>query len=221
MEEFPMSRDAFNTTAAHAPAERRDPSLRAILALVAALLTTLMIRAEAQAPASSAVQIRPLAGVLVLMGDQRAQLKNAVLVGAQGSCRINPNVAVIGSFGWSPSEDKASVTRPSVDLYQYDVGLEGRLNNLTPTVGISTRPYAVVGAGGRTYDLRSTTGPGTQTNPLAYGALGIDLNETNDGLGFRLEVRGNVTEFKGLRGELPDRRTRNDLQFAAGLTFGF
>jgi hypothetical protein len=36
-----------------------------------------------------------------------------------------------------------------------------------------------------------------------------------------LEVRDNLTGFKGLRGELPDRRARNDLQFAAGLTFGF
>jgi hypothetical protein len=40
-------------------------------------------------------------------------------------------------------------------------------------------------------------------------------------VGIRIEARDNVTWFKGLRGELQDRNSRNDVQFAAGLTFGF
>jgi hypothetical protein len=71
----------------------------------------------------------------------------------------------------------------------------------------------------RTYDLIST-GAGAQANALAYGALGLDLNQTGGRMGLRLEARDNVTAFKGLHGELLDRTARNDLQFAAGLTFG-
>ncbi|MDB4890528.1 MAG: hypothetical protein JWL61_2383 [Gemmatimonadetes bacterium] len=191
------------------------------ITLAVALLSTLAIPADGQSLSPSAFRVRPLVGALVPTGDERAQLKDAVLVGAQGSYKINQNVAVVGALGWSQSEDKASVARPTVDLYQYDIGIEASLNNLTPTAGISTRPYAVAGGGGRTYDLRHTVGSGSQTNPLGYGAVGLDLNETTDRIGLRLEARDNVTGFRGLRGELRDRRARNDLQFAAGLTFGF
>jgi hypothetical protein len=39
--------------------------------------------------------------------------------------------------------------------------------------------------------------------------------------GLRVEARNNMTGFKGLQDELRERKTRNDLQFAAGLTLGF
>jgi hypothetical protein len=148
-------------------------------------------------------------------------LKNAVLVGAQASYTLNTNFGLVGSFGWSPSEDKTSASRPKVDLYQYDLGVEGRLSDLTSGSAVATRPYAILGGGARTYDLRNVAGASAQTNPLGYGAVGLDLNQANGPIGLRLEARDNVTGFKGLRGELQDRKTRNDLQFVAGLTFGF
>ena len=49
-----------------------------------------------------------------------------MLVGGQASYTFNSNFALLGSFGWSPSEDKTSTARPKVDLYQYDLGIEGR-----------------------------------------------------------------------------------------------
>jgi hypothetical protein len=58
-------------------------------------------------------------------------------------------------------------------------------------------------------------------NARGYGALGLDVDHTGGKVGLRVEVRDNVTGFKGVSGELQDRKTRNDLQFAAGLTFGF
>ena len=131
------------------------------------------------------------------------------------------NFGLVGSFGWSPNEDKTSATRPKLDLYQYDLGLQGRLSDLTSGSAVATRPYAVVGGGARTYSLRNVPGAGAQTNPLGYGALGVDLDQTSGRVGLRLEARDNVTAFKGLRGELQDRKARNDLQFVAGLTFGF
>jgi hypothetical protein len=215
-----MSRYTTNTTPA--PAALRPATLRAGLTLaVVVALAAFAARAQAQSSSQNAFQVRPLVGAFVATGDQRDVLKNAVLVGAQASYALNPNFALVGSFGWSPSEDKTSSSRPKVDLYQYDLGVEGRLSDLTSGSAVATRPYAILGGGARTYDLRNVAGASAQTNPLGYGAVGLDLNQANGPIGLRLEARDNVTGFKGLRGELQDRKTRNDLQFVAGLTFGF
>lgn len=210
------------TTTTPAPAALRPATLRAGLTLaVVVALAAFAARAQAQSSSQNAFQVRPLVGAFVATGDQRDVLKNAVLVGAQASYTLNPNFALVGSFGWSPSEDKTSAARPKVDLYQYDLGVEGRLSDLTSGSAVATRPYAILGGGARTYDLRNVAGASAQTNPLGYGAVGLDLNQANGPIGLRLEARDNVTGFKGLRGELQDRKTRNDLQFVAGLTFGF
>jgi hypothetical protein len=215
-----MSR--YTTTTTPAPAALRPATLRAGLTLaVVVALAAAAARAQAQSTSQNAFQVRPLVGALIATGDQRDVLKNAVLVGAQASYTLNTNFGLVGSFGWSPSEDKTSASRPKVDLYQYDLGVEGRLSDLTSGSAVATRPYAILGGGARTYDLRNVAGASAQTNPLGYGAVGLDLNQANGPIGLRLEARDNVTGFKGLRGELQDRKTRNDLQFVAGLTFGF
>lgn len=218
-----MSRNTFRFTAPNGPAALRPAILRAGLALaVVAAVSAFAARAHAQSSSQSAFQVRPLVGALIATGDQRDVLKNtAVLVGAQGSYALNSNFGVVGSFAWSPSEDKTSVARPKLDLYQYDIGLQGKLNDLTSGSAVSTRPYAILGGGARTYNLRNVAGVGAQTNPLGYGAVGLDLDQAGGRIGLRLEARDNVTAFKGLRGELQDRKARNDLQFVAGLTFGF
>jgi hypothetical protein len=93
---------------------------------------------------------------------------------------------------------------------------------LTLAVVVAQASYTLIlGGGARTYDLRNVAGASAQTNPLGYGAVGLDLNQANGPIGLRLEARDNITGFKGLRGELADRKARNDLQFVAGLTFGF
>ncbi len=190
---------------------------RALVALAAlTALSVLAPRAEAQKPFA----IRPNVGVFVPTGDQKDLLDNAVLVGLQASYDITPSFAIVGSFGWAPSKD-LTLADEKVDLFQYDLGIEGRLPNLTPSARISTRPYATLGAGGRTYDYRDLGDANAQTNFLGYGALGVDLAQNNGPLGLRLEARDNVTAFKGLRGELAERKARNDLQFSAGLTVAF
>lgn len=190
-----------------------------IVLTVAAALSAFAVRVQAQYPSQNPVQIRPLVGGIVPTGDERDVLKSAVLVGAQASYAVNHTFALVGSFGWSASEDKGTAARPKVDLYQYDLGLEAKTDNLTDGSEVSTRPYVVLGGGARTYNLRNVANTSAQTNPLGYGAVGLDLDRTNGKVGLRLEVRDNVTGFKGLRGELQDRKARNDLQFAAGLTF--
>jgi hypothetical protein len=190
------------------------------LAIVTSLLFAARSQAQQVTPGNT-LQVRPVVGALVATGDHRDVLKDAVLVGAQAAFAFHSNFALVGSFGWSPSTDKATVGQPKVDVYEYDLGLEGRLDNLTPGSRISTQPYAAIGAGGRTYDLRDTPNSSAETNALGYGAIGLDLNQAAGPVGVRIEARDNVTGFKGLKGELIDRVTRNDLQFSAGLTFRF
>jgi hypothetical protein len=211
-----------DSSAASIPAALRPATLRTSLALVAlAALTAFALRAEAQTPVQSAISVRPTVGALVATGDERDLLKNAVVVGGQASYNLNSSVAVLGSFAWSPSEEKTISPRPKVDLYQYDLGIEGKLEDLTSGSSVATRPFAAVGGGARTYNLRDVPGSSAQTNPLAFGAIGLDIAPSGRRVGLRLEARDNVTWFKGLSGELQDRKSRNDVQFAAGLTFGF
>ena len=209
----------------------RNPSLAAILqsrrarqtagavAVIASLLASAG-QARAQEPNSAPFTLRPVVGALIPVGNQRDALKNGLLVGGQGSYMYDQNFLVIGSLAWSQSREKQSAQQPKLDLYQYDIGFEGRLNNLTKGSPAITRPYITVGAGGRSYNLRNVANSSVQTDPLLYSALGLELDRAGGTYGFRLEVRDNISAFKGLRGELADRVARHDLQLSAGLTFG-
>lgn len=217
-----MSRSTFTNGAVSIPAPLQPATLRVASALVvAAALTVFAVRTQAQIAAPSAFHLRPVVGALIPTGDERDLLKSAVLVGGQGSYAFLPSVALVGSFGWSPSKDKTSPTEPRVNLYQYDLGIEGKLGNLTPDASIATRPYIAIGGGARTYDLRNLAGVSAQTDPLGYAAVGVDIGQSDGSLGLRLEGRDNVTSFKGLRGELQSRKARNDFQVALGLAVGF
>lgn len=194
---------------------------RAVLGVaVTVALTAFAARADAQTMSGQRpVEIRPFAGALVPTGDHRDLLKGAVLVGAQVAYSFTPNVALAGSFGWSPNRDRLALSNTKLDLYQYDLGIEGRLSNLTPTAAVSTQPYVALGAGGRTYNHRDLKSADKQTNFLGYGAIGLDVVQSRGPVGIRLEARDNVTAFKGLDGKLGERKARNDVQFSAGLTF--
>jgi hypothetical protein len=188
-------------------------------ALIALAAVTAFAAFAPRAEAQRSFSVRPNVGAFVPTGDQKDVLDNAVLVGLQASYDLTPSFALVGSFGWAPTKD-LTLAHEKVDLFQYDLGIEGRLRNLTPSSWLSTRPYAAIGAGGRTYNYRDLAAD-AQTNFLGYGALGVNLAQTNGPIGLRLEARDNVTAFKGLRGELAERKARNDLQFSAGFTVAF
>ncbi|HEX6533905.1 MAG TPA: outer membrane beta-barrel protein [Gemmatimonadaceae bacterium] len=191
-------------------------------------------QAQAQAPATpgtvaGAVEVRPFVGAFLPTGDLSDQLESAVLVGAQVGWHFHPNLAVTGSFAWAPTKDKTTAItgndlftgrEEKVDLFQYDIGLEGRLPIATEAAWGVT-PYATLGVGGRTYSYRDIDDVDSQTNFLGFGALGVDIAPKTGILGIRLEARDYVSAFKGLRGELDERKARNDVQLAGGLTFHF
>ncbi|MEO7216764.1 MAG: hypothetical protein ABI026_01085 [Gemmatimonadaceae bacterium] len=171
------------------------------------------------AQGTSTIELRPFVGAMVQTGQQRSLLENSVLAGADMSWQFQRNFAVTGSLAWAPSNDKAlSGSDARVDLYQYDLGIEGRMNNLLNNPAWSLRPYAALGAGGRTYNYRNVDDVSAQTDFVGHGSIGIDIVPTASRAGLRIEARDNVSAFRGLHGELADRSARNDVQFTAGLT---
>ena len=80
---------------------------------------------EAQSSASRDFEIRPYVGAYLPTGDQRDVLKDAILIGAQASYRLIPQLAITGTLGWSPTEDRVGAGQ-TLDLLQYDVGAELR-----------------------------------------------------------------------------------------------
>ena len=161
-------------------------------------------------------EIRPFAGVFVPTGSQRDVLDDAGFTGLQLGFEVHPNVTLVGSFGWAPSEDVTRSSANKVDIYQYDVGAELGTTRQLGSVW-SIRPFVGLGAGARTYSYRDLE-LDTQTNFAGYGALGTEFRVGR--MAIRIEGRDYVSAFEGLDG-LERSSTRNDLSFAAGITYHF
>jgi hypothetical protein len=192
----------------------------ALAALIASGLLTAG-RAEAQdqvvTSRNARFEVRPYVGAYVPTGDQRDLLKDAVLVGGQASWRIIPQLAITGTFGWSPSKDRVTAGDQTLDLYQYDVGAEARAQSWYNAGSWDFTPFIGLGIGGRTYNYRDLD-VDSKTNVAGYGSLGGELGFGHVGL--RLEARDYVSRFEPLVGN-GDAATRNDVTLAAGLTVRF
>jgi len=171
---------------------------------------------DAVAYHSNGFELRPYVGAYIPTGDQRDLLKDAVLVGGQASYRLNPNFALTGTLGWSPSKDRVTPGDQTLDLWQYDVGGELRAPSWLQSGGLDFTPYVGLGAGGRTYNYRDLD-VDSKTNFAGYGALGGELGFGRFGL--RLEARDYVSQFKPFDGG--DSKTRNDVTLATGFTLRF
>lgn len=158
--------------------------------------------------------IRPFVGAYIPTGDQRDFLKDAVLLGAQASWNATPNIALTGSFGWSPSKDKISAGDQEIDLFQYDVGLEARSSAVK--VGLLS-PFIGAGIGGRTYNYRDLD-VDAKSNFDGYGALGFDA--ALGMMSLRVEGRDYVSRFQPLTGS-GETKTRNDIALFAAVGVNF
>ena len=172
--------------------------------------------AEAQSQSSGNFEIRPYVGAYLPTGDQRDILKDAILVGAQASYRLIPQLAITGTLGWSPTEDRVGAGQ-TLDLLQYDVGAELRAPAWVQRASWDFSPFVGLGVGGRTYDYRDLD-IDAKTNVAGYGALGGEFGFGQFGL--RIEGRDYVSRFKPLTGS-GETKTRNDVAVAAGLTIKF
>jgi hypothetical protein len=168
--------------------------------------------------ASAAFEIRPYVGAYVPTGDQRDLLEDAVLVGAQASWRVIPQLALTGTFGWAPSKDRVTAGDQTLDLYQYDIGAEARAPAWYNAGSWDFTPFVGLGVGGRTYNYRDLDNVDAKTNVAGYGALGGEVGFGR--LGLRVEGRDYISRFEPLIGD-GDTKTRNDVTLAAGLTVRF
>src|SRR5688500_1994982 len=118
---------------------------------------------------SRGFEVRPYAGAYIPTGDQRDLLEDAVLVGAQASYWLRPQLAITGTFGWSTSKDRISVGNEKLDLYQYDIGAELRAPSWFTSGTWDFTPFAGLGVGGRTYDYRDLDDVDAKTNVAGFG----------------------------------------------------
>lgn len=190
----------------------RRVALIGILVVLALILGTIKLAAQ-DLPGSRAA-IRPYVGAYIPTGDQRDFLKDAVLVGAQASWDVNANVALTGSFGWTPSKDRVTAGDQTIDAFQYDVGVEARSATLSTA---QLLPFIGAGVGGRTYSYRDLE-VDSKSNFDGYGALGVDIGLGP--VGIRVEGRDYVSRFQPLTGG-GDTKTRNDVALLAGVSFQF
>ncbi len=194
-------------------------SPRTMLGTITAALALALVTTPAQAQRADrlAIELRPFAGAFIPTGDQRDVLDDAALLGAQLGVAVHPNVTLLGSFGWAPSADKTLATDNTVDLYQYDLGIELHAFRPLGATGWRFKPFAGAGLGGRTYHYRDQVFD-AQSYFAGYGALGAELQSGR--FGVRLEGRDYLSNFRGLRGDEASS-TRNDVTLALGISYRF
>ncbi|MFO7261665.1 MAG: outer membrane beta-barrel protein [bacterium] len=179
-------------------------------------------QAAAQEVAARRIELRPFVGAYIPTGDQRDELKDAFALGTTLAYRVTPALSIVGNFGWSPSEAKATSAAAAddndLDLFQYDAGVElGRDFSLGASAW-TWRPFIGIGAGARTYSFRDRD-VDAETDFAGYGAAGVQFDAGRFGL--RLEARDYLSSFDGLDGKLSDSSTRNDLFLAGALSIRF
>lgn len=183
-------------------------------ALVALSLTFAGGALSAQGPASAPITLRPFVGAYIPTGDQRDFLKDAVLVGTQASWIATDQLALTGSFAWTPSKDKITAGNQTLDAFQYDLGLE--LRSEQTNVGFVS-PFVAGGLGGRTYSYRDLD-VDSKTDFDGYGGLGIDAKAGP--VSVRVEGRDYVSRFQPLSGG-GNTKTRNDIALFAAVGIHF
>ena len=165
----------------------------------------------AQTPKKIRPEIRPFVGATIPTGEQRDLFADAALVGAQAAVELKPSLHVLGTFGWTPGQNKYAVALDNVSIFQYTVGAE--LGFVEPLAGNwEVRPFIGVGVGGRTYAYEAST-LDDKTDVAGYGAVGTEFQLARTAL--RLEARGNLYRFHSPMAGVAVK-TRSDI----GLSFG-
>ena len=167
------------------------------------------------APAqSSSWEFAFTSGKVLPTGAQRDAIKKADLSAAQLSYVMQQRYALIATLGWARSRDITTAREHRLDLFTYDVGAEVRANPLKLGTNSSVRPFAGLGAGGRTYNYRHLDVDATH-NAAAYGSLGSEIGVRR--VHVRIEARDYVTQFKPLSGA-GSSDTRNDVSLLIGVS---
>lgn len=190
-----------------------SPANRAWLGAVCLLAISPPARAGAQSAApASRVELRVLAGGFFPGGDLKSAIASSGLLTGQLAWAFRDRFAAVANV--SATETFGDHTRflvaRRVNVYQYDLGVEGRL--LTRTAMSWQHALALgVGFGGRAYDQKAAGV--TSTNTAFYGALGLGLSKPEQPWGIRVELRMHSSAWRGL---LNDQAKTNVSDFALG-----
>ena len=173
-------------------------TLGSLVLLVATIATAAM-----PAAAEVIAEVRPFVGGYVPTGDQRDDLKDAVLAGAQVGVEVMDRLHVVGTFAWSPTKLVVSNQR-RIDVYQMDAGLEA-FRIMPMNTDWEFRPFIGAGAGARMYDPHGRN-LDTKTRFAGYGGLGAEFQLGR--LALRIEGRDYLS-----RGDVgpSNTDTRNDV----------
>ncbi len=187
------------------------------LAILAAtiLLTPAGALAQGAERQGRGLELRLPSGVMIATGDQRDHLKDGDVTAAQLAWRVNPRVAITGTFAWGRSRDLATATTPKLDVFTSDLGVETRTAEHFSDRRVSVSGFAGIGAGARTYNYRSLDVDATD-NVAGYVSAGGEI-----GIGrvaMRLEARDYATGFKPLTGA-GRSSARNDIVVMAAFRF--
>ena len=152
-------------------------------------------------------------GAMIPTGAQRDAVKRGNMNAVQITYVAQPSLAIVSTFGWARSKDIATLGDPKLDVFTYDVGGELRAPRWIASETMFLRPFAGLGAGGRSYNYRKLDVDATN-NLAAYASAGAEVGMRR--LRLRLEARDYVAGFKPLTGT-GTSRTGNDVMVMVGL----
>jgi hypothetical protein len=181
----------------------------AVGALVALAATPAL--AQEQEPVGK-FQIAPYAGAFLPTGDQRDVLDDAFLAGLTLSYDVHPYVAVVGSFGWAGSQQRALTLDEDLDVFQYDLGVQGQYP-LAMGKDLTLKPFVGAGLGGRTYEFRDLD-VDSETDFVGYLSVGANLEYRQFAVG--LTMRDYISDYDGI-GREEDSEMRNDIALFASV----
>ena len=152
-------------------------------------------------------------GAMIPTGAQRDAVKRGNMNAVQITYVAQPSLAIVSTFGWARTKDIATAGDPKLDVFTYDVGGELRAPRWIASETMFLRPFAGLGAGGRSYNYRKLDVDATN-NLAAYASAGAEVGMRR--LRLRLEARDYVAGFKPLTGT-GTSRTGNDVMVMVGL----
>jgi hypothetical protein len=190
--------------------------MKKLFAAVTAFAALAATPALAQQQAPRKLQVAPFVGAYVATGDQRDLLDDGLFGGLTASYDVHPYAAVIGSFGWAPTQAKGLARDEDLDIFQYDVGVQGQFPFDTGN-GVTLKPFAGIGVGARTYSFRDLD-VDTETDFAGIVALGGSVEYR--AFAVSVTARDYLTSFDGI-GPEGDASTRNDLGLFASVAMRF
>jgi hypothetical protein len=184
-----------------------------------ALAAVILLGVTKRAVAEESIEHKPTweflvaSGTLIPTGAQRDVIQRADLTAAQLAYVIRPDLAISATLGWVRSRDIASVDKPKLDIFTYDLGAEVRSARWNGGRATSFSSFAGLGVGARTYSYRYLDVDATH-NIAGYVSAGGEFGAKR--VRIRLEARDYVTGFKPLNGH-GTSGARNDVVVVLGL----